>query len=420
MLMTLATIRRMQPAQLNRRLRIAYSIAVLLLAVWLACMVAIAIAFEPEMYFFSYFSVDYTLGFVRRGLAGEMLDLFPADRYFTGLWTLRWLVSASFIVSLVVVAWTVAIRFGRSERRLMLALLIPVLPFGFAFAVFCPHSDLFAGAALAGFAAALAAVKEDRSVLFTSAAYGFTITGLTLIHEAVPLLFSLGAVLAVVALAAHRSTNVQWRSALLAVVPGLVLTLAIGLFGRRGISSQLCALVPHRPVDWPAAGKLTMGQIFNGQHFYVDYQDWVCRNIIKRFDQTPGDAAKFVGSVGAGPLVTSLVFGIFVFAVTVLAIRYVSGVPFRRFCNVLRGRLLLVALAAVLILPAFATAVDWVRWWVTISFDVGVVYLLYASSQPEAAELPRWRTRVVFAVGAILLALLPIGTVPNLGIPVPV
>jgi hypothetical protein len=410
----------MVPVQVNRRLRIAYTIVALLLVLWLACMVAFAASFEPEMYFFSYYSVDYTFGFVRRGLAGEILDLFPADLYFIGLTTLRWLVSALFVISLLAVARTVAVSFGRSERRWMLAVLIPVLPFGFAFAIFCPHPDLVAGAVLATFAVVLASVKEDRSVLLASAAYGFTTALLTLIHEAIPLLFSLGAVVAVVSLAAHSSINTQRRSAFLAVVPGLAVMLAIGLLGRRGISSQLCALVPHRAVDWPAAGKLTWGQIFSGQHVYVDYHDWVCRNIIKRFDQTPSDAAEFVASVGAGPLISSMVYGMFVFAVTALAIRYISGVPLRRFCNVLRGRLVWVTLAALLILPAFATGVDWIRWWVTIAFDLGVVYLVYASSQIEADQPLTSRTRLLASAGLILLAVFPIGVIPNLGIEVPV
>lgn len=383
-------------------------------------MIALAIVFEPSMYFFSYYSVDYTMGFVRRGLAGELLHLFPGESYFTRLLTLRWLVSAIFIVSLTAVAWMVGAKSGRSERRVMLALLIPVLPFGFTFAVFCPHPDLFAGAALAVFAVVLASVKLDRTIVFASAAYGLTMALLTFVHEGVPLLFSLGAILAVLALAAESSPTIQRICMLLAIAPGLLVTLITGLVGRRGISAQLCGLVPHQAVDWPAAGKLTMGQMMKGQHVYVDYHDWVCRNIVSRFDQTPNEASSFVASVGAGALISSLVFGIFVFAVTILTMRYVSGVPFTRFWEALRGRLLWLTLGAVLMLPVFLTAVDWTRWWVTISFDVCLVYVLYASVQPEIAQPPTRRTRVLFVVGLVLFALFPIGTIPNLGIPVPV
>ncbi|MFW3112686.1 hypothetical protein MHAE_02845 [Mycobacterium haemophilum DSM 44634] len=405
----------MLAAQVTSRRNAGYTIMVLLLVLWLAALVVLAIAFEPDLYWFSYYSVDYTLGFVRRGLAGEMLDLFPAGHYFTGLHTLRWLSSTFFIGGLV----AVAVRFGRSERRLMLALLIAVLPFGFAFAVLSAHPDLFAGAALAGFAVTLASVKGDRSILFASATYGVTIAVLTLAHEAIPSLFSLGAVLAIATLAAHSSINIQRISALLAVAPGLAVAVAAALLGRRGISSQLCAMVPHGAVDWPAAGKLSASQILSGQHFYIDYHDWMCRNIIMNFDQTFADAARFVASIGAG-LLASTAFGIALLTMTVLAIGHVSGVPFRRFCELPRRRLWWVTFAAVLMLPVFATSVDWVRWWVTISFDIGIVYLLYASSQPEATQEPTRRTRVVFAVGVMLLALFPVGVIPGFGVPPPV
>ncbi|MDT7759105.1 MAG: hypothetical protein QOH27_5003 [Mycobacterium sp.] len=411
----------MQGSRASNRLKFGYTALAALLFVWLTCLVAVALtAFVPQMYFFSYFSVDYTLGFARRGLAGELLDLFPADQYFTGLLTLRWLVSALFIVSLGAVAYTATVRFGRSERRLMLALLLPVLPFGFAFAIFCPHTDLLGAAALAAFAAMLGWCNEDRSIVLGSTAYGLITAILTLVHEAIPVLFSLGAILAIVVLTTGRSVRVQRLCAVVAVAPGLVITMTTVLLGRHGITSELCALVPHRLVDWPAAGNLTMGQMLSGQHSYVDYNDWVCRVIIKRLDQTPTDASRFVASIGAGPLIAMTVFGIIVFALTIVAIRRISGVPFRRFCAVVRPRITWVLLAILLIVPAFATAVDWIRWWVTISFDVGVVYLLYVSSQPEAAQPPSRRTRVLFVVGGILLALLPIGIIPNVGIPIPV
>jgi hypothetical protein len=405
--------------RLASRRSIAYKIAALLLVLWLGALVLLAITFEPDLYWFSYYAVDYTLGFVRRGLAGEMLDLFPVAHYFTGLRTLRWLPSVFFVVGLVTVAWAAAKR-GGSERRLMLALLTPALPFGFAFAVFSASPHLFGGVALAGFAMALASTKRDRSILFASAAFGSTIAVLALVHEAIPCLFSLGAVIAIVVLAAHSSLEIQRLSALLAVAPGLAVAIAAAVLGRRGISSQLCASMPHGAVDWPSAGHLSPGQILSGQHFYIDYHDWMCRNVIGNFGMTFVDAAKFVASIGAGGLLASTAFGIALLAVTVTAVSQVSGVPFRRFCGLLRGRAWWVTFAALLLVPVFATSVDWVRWWVTISFDVGIVYVLYASGQPDAVRAATRRTRIVFAVVAILLALFPVGAIPGFGVPPPV
>jgi hypothetical protein len=404
----------LQSNEMGGRSRRVYTIVGLVLVLYMVVCVALMSRYEPNMQWFSYYVVDYKLGFVRRGLAGEIVDLFPADLYFTILMTLRWLVPALFMFGLAAVAWTVAVRFGRSERRLMLALLIPVLPFGFVRAVVLPMPNLLGEAALAAFAVVIASVKKDRSILFASAAYGLTTAVLTLVHEAIPLLISLGALMAIAVLAAHSSIKIQRLSALLAVAPGLVVALAIGLLGQRDESAQ-CARLPHRAVYWPV--KLTMSQILSGQRVYADYNDWVCHHIISLFGLHAADAnaVKFFAELGA-PLIMTTMFGIVVLAVTILVISRISGVPFRRFCGVLRGRLLWVIFGALLLLPVFATAIDWVRWWVAISFDVGVVYLLYASDQPESAQPPTRRARVLFAVAIVLFALLPSGTVAHVGV----
>jgi len=405
---------------LSTQCKIGYATVALFLVLWLLYTITTAIAYGTEMWWFSYFSVDYRLGFVRRGLAGEMLDLFPADHYFTGAWTLRCLVSALFVIGLTGVAWTVAVNGGRSERRLMLALLTPVLPFGFATAINGPHTDLLAATALAMFAVIIASAKAPRRIVVASASYGAVTAFLAFIHEAGPLLYSLGAVLAIVVLSAHSPIRVQRLSALLAVAPGLIVVLAVALIGRRGISSQLCALVPHKALNWPAAGNLSTDQVMRGQRFYVDYHDWVCRNIIDKLDQTPIDAAKYVASFGAVALIGSIALGIAIFAATIFSISSISGVPFGRFGRVLHSQILLVTLSAMLLLPIFATTTDWTRWWVKISFDVGIVYLLYASGQREASEPPTRLTRVLFAVGIVLFAAVPLGGIPNVGMPAPV
>ncbi len=400
--------------ELNKRRIVGYTVLGLFLILYMSGWLAYAIADDPPLFIFSHYSVDYTLGFVRRGLGGEILDLFPTALYFTAQWTLRWLVSALFIMGLVAVAWKVAPRFGRSERRLMLDLLLPVLPFGFARAVFLPLPELLGGAVLAVFAVLVASAQKKGSILLASVFYGLCIAVLTLIHEAVPLLLSLGAILAIVLLGADNSIKFQRLNALVAVAPGLVVALAIGWLGRRDVSPE-CARLPHKALDWPPAGNLTLGQVLSGRHYYVDYHDWTCRNSIKKMDATLGDAIHSVARVDAAPMIVSTVFGIVAFAITIWGIRSVSGVPVRRFCDALRGRLVWVTFAAVLLVPIFVAGVDWIRWWVTISFDVGVVYLLYASNQPEATQPPARRTRVIFVVALFVSALLPIGTFMNVG-----
>lgn len=400
--LTEAPLRAPQSNRLSTRRRLVYAVVGLTLLLYMMLWVGFASIFEPNLQFFSYYAIDYSQGFVRRGLAGEILDLFSAAHYFTGLLVLRWLVPALFVAGIAAVAWTVAVRFGRSERRLMLALLIPMLPFGFVHAVVLPTPDLLGGAALAVFAMVLASAKTDRSVLFASGIYGMTTGVLTLIHEAVPFLQALGAVLAIVVV--RGSVRTQRLSALLAVTPGLLVVLAIALLGRRDAASQ-CARLPHRAIDFPR--KLSPGQILSGEHAYTDYHDWTCRFITVTTGKSP-----FVGPgpLGWGPWIVSTLAGLVIFAVTMLFISGISGVPFRRFCQAAQSRISWVLLAALLLLPVFATSSDWTRWWLAISFDVGVVYLLYASRQSESSRPATRRTQVFFAVAIILLALFPILT----------
>jgi hypothetical protein len=379
------------------RRRFGYAIVGLLLLLYMASWIALAAVYEPNLQFFAYYAIDYSQGFVRRGLAGEILDLFPADLYFTGLLVLRWLVTAVFGVGLAAVAWTVAVRSGRFERRLMLALLVPMLPFGFVHAVLLPTPDLLGETALAVFAVVLVSAKGERSLLVASGGYGIATALLTLIHEAVPFLQALGAVLAIVVLV-HSPAKMQRRSALLAVAPGLLVALAIALLRQRDISSQ-CARLPHRAVRWAP------GQTLSGKPAYTDYHDWTCRFITVTTRETP-----FIGSyaIGWAPLIMSTVAGIAVFTVAMLVIRVVSNVPFGRFRQAVQGRLSWVILAVLLLLPVYATSADWARWWLAISFDSGVVYLLYAGRQPESTRSATRRTRVWFAAAIAVLALAPI------------
>jgi uncharacterized membrane protein YeiB len=391
-----------QPTEPSTRRRLVYAIVGLLVLLCLASWVLFASVYEPNLQFFPYYVVDYSQGFVRRGLGGEILDLFPADLYFTGLLILRWLVPALFGVGIAAVAWTVALRSGPSERRLMLALLIPMLPLGFVHAVVLPTPDLLGAAALAAFAVVLASAKTDRSLPVASGIYGITVAVLTLIHEAVPFLQALGAILAIVVLA-HSSVKTRRLSALLAVAPGLAVALAIALLRQRDVSSH-CDRLPHRAVRWAP------GPTPSGEHAYVDYHDWTCRFITVTTRKT-----SLIGpnQIGWAPLIMSTIAGIVILTLTMLVIRGISGVPFGRFHQAVRGWLSWVTLAALLLLPVFATSADWTRWWIAISFDVGVVYLLYASRQPESTRSARGRTRVWFAVAIVFFALSPIPAAIN-------
>lgn len=380
---------------------------------WTAVLLLIALTVVPDLYFFSYYSVDYSVGFIRRGLAGELLGVFPDEHYFSGLRVMRWIPSIIYLLALAAVAWTLCTRFGRSERRFLLALLVAVLPFGTAFALFSARPDLIGSAALATFATVLAAASSEQTVVRASAAYGLVSVPLTLMHEAIPFLYALGVLASIAVLAAGCTAGVQRLSAALAVGPGIATAIVVALLGRRGSAEELCRLIPSGQVDHPLAGKPSPGQILSGFHYYVDYQAWMCRAILPYYDQGAGDAARFVASRGPLLLGSSVLLGVVILVVTMLAISHVAGVPIRSFADSLRPRQWWLVAGAALMLPVFVTGVDWTRWFVIISFDLGVVYLLYAAARPESATPPTQRALVVFGVGMVLLALFPLGVVPG-------
>lgn len=387
-------------------------------------LVAATVLSGADLYLFSYYSVDYTVGFVRRGLGGELLGLFPDDSYFTGLRILRWASTAAFAAGLAAVMWTVATQHGFSERRLLLALLIPALPFGYAFALYSARSDLFGAGAFALFATALTRSTRDRCALVASAMYGAVTAVLALIHEAIPLQFALGAVLAVAALPRRLPDSLKRMCMLVAVAPGLASSLVVALGGRRGVAAELCALVPQRVVENPyAMAKNAEGitaYLTGRERPQAEYHDWMCRIILPLWDWSPSEAAQYVMGLGIGPLIASAVFGAFMLVLALWLIGYASGVPIRQFSSALRGWGIWLSVTLVVMAPLFVTAFDWTRWLVIVTLNVSVVYALFASGQPEIEQPTTRRMLVVCAVVITSLALLPIGIIPGFAAPPPV
>lgn len=401
----------------HRRL---YLVIAVVLALWAAVLVALNLTLIPDTYWYSYYAIDYTVGFVRRGLAGELVGLLPGDDAFLKQRVGRWIASGAFWIALGVLAWWMAVRSGRSERRLQLALLIVVLPFGFAFGLLQAGATIFGGTAVIAFGIAVTRAKSDRSVLIISAVFGAVSTVLVLVHEAIPLLFGLGVIAVLVVLANQLERKALWVSCILALGPGLVTAAVVALLGKHGVGNELCALIPHGQVNNPLAGKPTLSQLLSGFRYYDDYHDWACRNITPFYDRDLVGGIRYVGRLGAAGMIVNTVFGVGVLAITVLAIAVVSGVPPIRLWVLLRQQWLLVAFGFCLTVPVFMTGVDWVRWWVSISLDIGVVYLLFASRQPEVDTPPTPRSRRAFVLIVIALALIPVGIVPAFLAPLPI
>jgi hypothetical protein len=92
-------------------------------------------------------------------------------------------------------------------------------------------------------------------------------------------------------------------------------------------------------------------------------------------------------------------------------------VPLRAFVQALRGRMAWAMAGLLLISPVFLTGYDWTRWLTIVALDVGVVFILFAARRPEIAQEPTRKAVRVFTSLVIVLALIPIGTVPGFGGP---
>ncbi|MEZ0350913.1 hypothetical protein [Mycobacterium sp. pR1184] len=402
----------------HQRVYIGFAVAI---AIWSATVLWFAIDIvQLDVYWMSYYTATYAHGFVRRGLAGELVGLFPGH-YFAVSLTLRWLSTVVYLGGLATVSAVVLWKRHRSERSLMIVMLIPLLPFGVPFAAYSARPDLFGGALLALFASALMFVRSRAMAITCCLAYGAVTAALTLVHEAIGLMFGLGAVLAIVVLGGALEAR-QGLGALLAVAPGVVTAAGVAAFGRHGIASQLCSEVPHHlmpnvfgTVTSPST--LVRYVIAGRPAPQADYHDWVCRNVMPIYDNGIADAVRSVAHIGAVGLTASLAFGAVGLVATMWGVSEISGVPLRAFVDTMRGRMTWVVAGLLLFVPIFLTGYDWTRWLTTVAFDMGVVFILFAARRPEIELEPTPKSVRVFVYLAIALALVVIGSVPGFGVP---
>jgi hypothetical protein len=403
----------------GKRARV-YVLVSIWLAVWAVLHLYFVVAvFSNAILFLSYYAVNYEFGFVRRGLAGEIIRIFPDADYFTAAYTVLWASIVVWLIALGALMWLIVSTGARSERRLMLALAVPVLPFAFSYAVYNPHPELLGMTALLAFSISLTRAKSPRSNMVLSALYGIAIAVLALIHEAIPLEFALGAVLAIVVLTKNATNAVKRVCTVLAVGPGIASVLLVALLGRRDVAAQLCAQIPHGMVENPWAVSTTPQNALNYMLGRVesrsDYHDSACHNATRFFAADPTAAVQVLTHYGFFPLLGSFILGWLYFVGTTWMIRYFSGVPVRVFLNELRGKLVLPVLASALLIPLFMTAVDWTRWCIMITLDVAIVYILYAIGRPEIEQAPSRRNVLVFVRVVMTLAVIPIGAANNVG-----
>jgi len=384
--------------------------------IWASIFVYLAAAVLPaDFYLNSYYVADYTFGFVRRGLAGAIVGGVSGENFFDNARTVRWLITGLYLLSLAALV-AVLLRKPTSERKTMLALLIPVLPFGIPYAVYSARPDLIGAAALIGLSLSLAVVRNPRSAGACCGVYGLLVAVLAFMHEGIAVEFALGAILAILVLAQGLTPPAQRLCAALAVFPGLVSAFVVAVFARRDVSESLCSIVPHEMVENAFGGASSPQRLIDnitGAPNMIDYHDWVCGWYLSTYDYSIADGVREVAAIGVPGLLASFLLGLFVIAVSVGAISYVSGVPFPNFVGRLRGRFAWPAFGLVLTIPLFMTGIDWTRFLLVVAFNIVVVYVLYARDTPEVDDTPTPRTVRLFVLAVLGFALIPLGLVPG-------
>ncbi|MCX8564266.1 hypothetical protein OS122_25575 [Mycolicibacterium mucogenicum] len=376
------------------------------IAMWAAGVLWLAVALHPvDHYLVSYYLADYRFGFIRRGLAGELVGPSDAAGFFGRAGAVRWTITAMYLSALAALAGAI-VRTGRSERRIMLALLVPVLPFGVPFAVFSARPDLLGAAAVV----ALALGVATRPAL-SCAVYGLFIAVLAFTHDAIPLEFALGAVLAIYVLAHGLTAAQRRRYAALAVLPGLAVAGLVTALTRHGVADRLCATTPHRLMRMMASFPDFQNFARTGRLPTRDFHDWACRSYLNMYQRGVLDDIHTVAARGAGQMVISLTVGLVGLAACLAAVHFVAGVPIRDFLGELRDRRAGAVCALALYLPIFATAFDWIRWLLLIALNVTVVSLLYLRGRPELDGPPP--SRAAFVAMVCAFAALPLGLVPG-------
>lgn len=418
-----ATINGANDTPARFRGRRVYALASVGLVLWSAYIVFWMVAVFPTgIYWMSYYVANYHFGFVRRGLAGELLDLLPTAQYFTARGALMWASAAVWLAAVGLFMWLIYSTGVKSERRVTLALLVPTLPFAISYALYSPRPELFAMTALLIFAIAVSRTRGSQPRLVLSALYGTSIAVLAFAHEAIPLMLALGAVLALTVLADGLSPAVRRVSILLAVGPGLLASLSVAVLGRVDNAAQLCAAVPHKMVENPyAAARVSpeylLQYMLGRVESRADYHDWVCPNVIAYLGTNSAGGVTMVLQLGFAALLASFLFGALYFAGTLWAIGYFSGTRIPVFVDALRGQPALPVMACLLVLPVFATGFDWIRWWILITVDVAIVYILFVIERSDIERPPARKHVQVFVVTATVFALLATATSasPNFG-----
>ena len=355
---------------------VAIRLLVLSLLGW---QVAQSSAVETSGFIQSYWFVNYSHGFVRRGLGGELFG----DH-------VRLAVIASALVPLAALVTSLELLVRRmTAPAVSMAVLLACSPFVVDELVLHRRPDQFGLAVL--IAVGIACVYARRTLAPILAALGVTLAALVFIHEGALLFFGIFAVPMIFA-TVDRTLSERARLSALVVGPAIAAALAV----------------------------LTLGAVDAGTTVALANDSGMPGVTVFPFlDDSPLDSVHYLADQGLAAHLTQLTIGGVLVASQVLWIRQWVGTEWLdRFVSLPAiYRAGLAALVAVPVVFTFATGVDWMRWF-SVFGTSALVAVSFAILARRDAPQPRVRISLVQIVAAFYLASL--SPVPEIGPAVPV
>jgi hypothetical protein len=323
-----------------------------------------------------WFYLDYSHGFVRRALPGELLALVSGASP-RSVEVLGWAISFAAVPALVFIAWRIGALASRSEARLVATTLVLICPLGLTTILRDPgRMDYIGMVAMAAMLLVATLTRASLVVAVLVAAFG---AALAVASEEFLIVFLTPVVVALlyVTVRERSPTGAHGVTSLCAMLSAVALLPAVTLAAASVVAKPSSAYLDT--VDVRSNASVQIGAVFELRAGFRGNLHWVFDN-------------RAVGAMAA----TTLIW-LFIYALTVIALRIVLG----RLGGWYWVSASYFALGALLGL----VTIDYRRWW-TLAFvsHLVVVGILGARERHPREETSGWSRRV--GIGVVALAFL--------------
>lgn len=341
----------------------------------------------------SYWLISYRHGFVRRGLAGEIIRGIPVS-------STSWLLHAAALTVALAPAALLGVLVVRLLRRgdsrsLAMALLLAASPFTFESLLHYKRPDQLGLVCLLLVGFVITSARFSARSYWTIGLLGAILAIIVLIHEGAALIYGAFIVPLIVCIPSRIPLSKRWAAAAAFFAAPTISLLAVLLWGR--ISPSVLAEILHDP---QLTGVLP------------DAAD-VRRSVIPFLADSIGDGFSRVVQLGPVVLTCMACFGLALIAVQVWALRLAGVLTVTAWRSWPKPAAWLWAwlVPAGGAVATFLTGIDWIRWFAEVGCSLLVLWTFALLSRPAPSEVPVSRLAIIafWVVSIYLVALRPLG-----------